>query len=123
MRVLKMQLSDLLVDKITPIISAIIAGVFSYLLTRQKNENVRLEKEYKYLDIERLRLQKYFKDELKFLREEKKTIYDELNGFGDKLKDVEEKEEDCQQKLELALKLIQKLKSQIDLKNLKAEKL
>lgn len=99
---------DPIIEKIVPLISAIIAGIFSWILTNQTNNNKRLEKEYKYLDVERQRLQEYFEGELRLVREEKKIMQQQLSDFKKIIESLQEECEECQERLSIAMELIKK---------------
>ncbi len=99
---------SLIVEKIVPLISAIIAGIFSWILTNQTNKNNRLDKEYKYIDGERQRLQDYFDAELRVIREEKKVMQQQLLEFKEIIDRLQEECDDCQDRLAVTLEIIKK---------------
>jgi hypothetical protein len=98
----------ILLEKIIPLFSAIIAGYLSWLLANQKNNNNRTNKEQENLNKERERLQLYFEGELAIFRKERDKLIEEVIKNREKIAILQDNEKECQEKLAQVMAYIKK---------------
>jgi hypothetical protein len=89
----------LLLEKISPVLSALIAAYFSYVLANQKNINSQKNKEYDYLVTERDNIRNYFNLEITALREQNKLLLSDLSSTKEALAVSRDNEKECLLKL------------------------
>lgn len=91
-----------LVTDLAPVMSALFSSGITYIVTKNNNSLKLTEKEYEYIQQERIRIEKMLSNEIESLRLEKSNLIIELSTIRKELENLDSQEEECQRNLLLA---------------------